>query len=132
MKLTECKPKVQQLLTKHRKIPDDIVQEFNKHFNNQPVLKATSLDKAINQLRCEMQRTLNQIGSEKTKRTQNREKKPCFDNELYDQRIMKSRERDWMKYHNSAQWKAHTRERNSFNTIVKYKNSLPPCSNTTM
>ena len=44
MQLTECKPKVQQLFTKHRKIPDDIVQEFNKDFNNQPALKATNLD----------------------------------------------------------------------------------------
>ena len=42
MQLTECKPKV-QLLTKHRKIPADIVQEFDKHFNNQPVLKETNM-----------------------------------------------------------------------------------------
>ena len=39
IQLAECKHKVQQLLTKHRKIPDDIVQEFNKHFNNQPLFK---------------------------------------------------------------------------------------------
>ena len=47
MQLTECKPKEQQLITKHRIIPDGILQEFDKHFNNQPVLKATYLDEAI-------------------------------------------------------------------------------------
>ena len=75
MQLTEHKPNVQQLFTKHRNIPDDIVQEFDKHFNNQPILKATNLDEAINQLRCEMQGTLNPIAPEKTKKdTKQKEK----------------------------------------------------------
>ena len=91
--LTEHKPKV-QLLTKHKKIPDDLVPDFDKHFNNQLVIKAANLDEAINQLRCEMQRTVNQIAPEKTRKTWNRQKKPWFDNELYDpRRIMKNRER---------------------------------------
>ena len=101
MQLTECKCKVQQLFTKYKKIPDNIVQEFHKHFNNQPVLKATNLDETIIQLRCEMQRTLDQIALEKTKKrtTENRKKKPWLDNELYDQRrIIKNRERVWLKY----------------------------------
>ena len=43
MQLPDHKSKVKHPFTKHRKIPDDIVQEFDKHFNNQPVLKATNL-----------------------------------------------------------------------------------------
>ena len=55
-------------------------------------------------------------------RIRNRNKKPWFDKELYDQRrIMKNRERVWMKYQNAAQWKAYTRERKRFNTILKFK-----------
>ena len=73
MLLTEHKLKVQQLLTKHRKILGNTVQEFDKHLNNQPVLKATNLDEAITQLRCEMQRTLNPIVPEKTKDTKQKE-----------------------------------------------------------
>ena len=34
---------------------------------------------------------------------------------------MKNRERVWLKYQNPAQWKAYTRERNRFNTMLKYK-----------
>ena len=49
IELTECKPKVLQLLTKHRRIPTDIMQGFNRHFNNQSVLETTNLDQAINQ-----------------------------------------------------------------------------------
>ena len=39
IQLTKCKPKVQQLLTKHKKKPDDIVQEFKKHFKTNHYLK---------------------------------------------------------------------------------------------
>ena len=34
---------------------------------------------------------------------------------------MKNRERVWLKYVNCAQWKSYTRERNRFNTMLKYK-----------
>ena len=34
---------------------------------------------------------------------------------------MKNRERVWLKYKNAAQWKAYTRERNRFNTMLKFK-----------
>ena len=47
IQLTERKPKVQPLLTKHRRIPIDIMQEFDKHFNNQSILETTDLDQAI-------------------------------------------------------------------------------------
>ena len=58
----------------------------------------------------------------------NRNKKPWFDKELYDQRRkVKNRERVWLRYQNAAQWKAYTGERNRFNTILKFKkpHSLP-------
>ena len=44
IQLTECKSKVKQLLTKHRRIPTDIMQGFNRHFNNHSVLETTDLD----------------------------------------------------------------------------------------
>ena len=34
---------------------------------------------------------------------------------------MKNRERVWLKYQNAAQWKSYTRERNQFNTMLKFK-----------
>ena len=122
IQLTEHKPKVQQLFTKHRKIPADIVNEFDKHFSNQSILETTQLDQAINQFRSEIQRTLDQIAPEKIMEMRNRNKKPWFDKELYDQRrIMKNRERVWLKYKNAAQSKTYTRERNRFNTMLKLK-----------
>ena len=109
---TECKPIVQQLLTKHRRIPTDIMQGFNRHLNNQSILETNDLDQALNQFRSELQRTLDQIAPEKPMKGRNRNKKPWCDKELYDQRrIMKNRERVWLKYWDAAQWKAYTRER---------------------
>ena len=122
IQLTECKPKVQQLLMKYRRIPTDIMQGFNRHFNNQSVLETTDLDQAIDQFQSELQRTLDQIAPEKLLKMRNGNKKPLFDKELYDQRrIMKNRERLWLKYQNATQWKAYTRERNRFNTMLKFK-----------
>ena len=77
--MTECKPKVQQLLTKHMRTPTDIVQEFDKHFSNQSILETTDLDQAINQFRSETQRTLDQIAPEEIMKMRNRNKKPWFD-----------------------------------------------------
>ena len=52
--------------------------------------------------------------------------KPWFDKELYDQRrIMKNRERVWLKYQNATQGKAYTRERNRSNTMLKLKKTTP-------
>ena len=72
-----------------------------------------------------MQRNLDQIAPKKTKKTLNRKKKPWFNNELYEQQKMKNRERVWLKYSNPAQWKAYTRERNKYNTLLKYRNVTP-------
>ena len=92
--LSEHKPIVQQLLTKHRRIPTDVIQGFDKHFNNQLILETSDLNQAISRFRNEIQRTLNEIAPEKLMKTRNRNKKPWFDKELYDQRrIMKNRER---------------------------------------
>ena len=77
----------------------DIMQEFDKHFNNQSILETTDLDQAINQFRSELQRTLDQIAAEKLMKMRNRNRKLWFNKELYDQRrIMKNRERVWLKY----------------------------------
>ena len=97
--LSEHKPIVQQLLTKHRRIPRDIMQGSDRHFNNQLILETSDLNQAISRLRNEIQRALNQTAPEKPMKTRNRNKKPWFDKELYDQRrIMKNRERVWLKH----------------------------------
>ena len=102
------------------------MQGFNRHFNNQSVLETTYLYQAINQFQNELQRTLDQIAPERLLKMRNRNKKPWFDKELYDQRrIMKNREQVWLKYQNTTQWKAYTRERNRFNTMLKFKNVTP-------
>ena len=55
-------------------MPTGIMQGFNRHFNNQLVLKTTDLDQAINQFRSELQRTLDQITPEKLMKMRNRNK----------------------------------------------------------
>ena len=89
--------------------------------SNQSILESSDLNQAIDIFRSELQRTLNQIALEKPMKTRN-SKKPWFDKELYDQRrIMKNRERVWLKHQDTTKWKAYTRERNRFNTMLKVK-----------
>ena len=76
IQLSEHKPIVKQLLTKHRRIPTDIMQRFDKHLNNQSILETSDLNQAIDRFRSELQRTLNQIAPEKPMKTRNRNKKP--------------------------------------------------------
>ena len=58
----------------------------------------------------------------KIAKTTNRKQKPWYDEDLKQQRtIMKNRERKWVKYHEDHLWKAYVRERNRYNTMLKFK-----------
>ena len=52
----------------------------------------------------------------------NRKPKPWYDEDLKQQRtIMKNREHKWIKYWEDHLWKAYARERNRYNTMLKFK-----------
>ena len=55
-------------------------------------------------------------------KTTNRKPKPWYDEDFKQQRtIMKNRERKWIKHHKDHLWKAFVRERNRYNTMLKFK-----------
>ena len=69
-----------------------------------------------------MLKALDDIAPLKKVTTTNRKPKPRYDEDLKQQRtIMKNRECKWMKYHEDHLWKAFVRERNRYNTILKFK-----------
>ena len=77
---------------------DETIQEFKGKFNNQPILDAEPLEDAVYQLNNQLQSTLDVIGSLITKK-RSKHKKPWYDKQLNDQRrILKNRERKWLKY----------------------------------
>ena len=69
------------------------------------------LDKASKQLNNEMLKTIDKIAPATTKAITSRHKKPWYDEDLKNQRrIMKNREREWIKYREDQHWKAFKRE----------------------
>ena len=114
----------QTITTKGRKPTKNINNIFKEKFNDKEVLKSTTLDDAINHFTKEVLKALDDIASLKKVKTANRKPKPWYDEDLKQQRtIMKNREHKWMKYHEDHLWKALVRERNRYNTVLKFKNA---------
>ena len=105
----------------YRKLTEATMTEFQQSFNNQPILDATNLEDAINQLNNQMLRNLNKVAPMKRRRSLRKVPKSWYNKDLLDQRkIMKNREQKWLKYKESHQWTAFKRERNCYNTMMKF------------
>ena len=112
----------QTITTEGRKPTKNINNIFKEKFNDKEVLKSTTLDDAINHFTKEVLKALDDIAPLKKVKTTNRKPKPWYDEDLKQQRtIMKNRECKWMKYHEDHIWKAFVRERNRYNTMLKFK-----------
>ena len=112
----------QKITTKSRKTANNINNIFKEKFNDKGILKSTTLDKAINHFTKEVLKALDDIAPLKKVKTTNRKPKPWYDEDLKKQRtIMKNREHRWIKYHEDHLWKAFVRERNRYNTMLKFK-----------
>ena len=92
-------------------LTDNKVQEFINQFNNMPILNSSNLKDATNQLNSEILRTLDKIAPKQIKKIISRIRKPWYDDDLKHQRkIVKNRERRWLKYEEQSHWEAYTRE----------------------
>ena len=112
----------QNITTKYRKSAKNINNIFKEKFCDEEILKSTTLQDAINHFTKEVLKALDDIAPLKKVKTTNRKPKPWYDEDLKQQRaIMKNREFKWMKYHDDHLWKAYVRERNRYNTVLKFK-----------
>ena len=77
----------------YRNLTKAAMKEFQQSYNNQPILDATNLKDAINQLNDQMLRNLNKVALMK-KRSMKKAPKSWFNKDLLDQRkTVKSRAR---------------------------------------
>ena len=70
----------------YRKLDKAATTEFQQSFDNQPILDATNLEDAINQLNIQMLRNLEKIAPIKRRRNVKKAPKPWFNKQLLDQR----------------------------------------------
>ena len=110
---TSMKPTEPPQYKEYRKLTTTAITEFQKNFNNQPILDATNLEDAIHQLNDQMLRNLNKVAPLKRRKSLKKAPKSWFNKDLLDQRkTVKNRERKWLKYGQQHQWTAFKRGRN--------------------
>ena len=89
---TNMKPTEALQYKEYRKLTTAAITEFQKNFNNQPILDATNLEDAIHQLNDQMLRNLNKVAPLKRRRSLKKAPKSWFNKDLLDQRkIVKNR-----------------------------------------
>ena len=90
---TSMKPTEAPQYKEYRKLTTTAITEFQKNFNNQPILDATNLEDAIHQLNDQMLRNLNKVAPLKRRRSLKKTPKSWFNKDLLAQRkIVKNRE----------------------------------------
>ena len=93
IEIINMKPMEAPQYKEYRKLTTAAITEFQKNFNNQPILDATNLEDAIHQLNDQMLRNLNQVAPLKRRRSLKKAPKSWFNKDLLDQRkIVKNRE----------------------------------------
>ena len=80
LETTHAKPKQEKRIV--WKFNDETITEFKNEFNNLPILKCNTLDKAANKLNKEMLRTIKKIAPATTKTITSRHKKPWYNEDL--------------------------------------------------
>ena len=112
METSHTKPKPKQKKKRTvQKFTDEIITQFKNESNNLPILESTILDMAVNKHNNKMVKSIEKIAPATTKTITSRYKEPWYDKDLKNKRKMiKNRERKWIKYREDQHWKAYKRE----------------------
>ena len=105
-----------------RKINENTICEFCKNFSNDLITQVTTLEEAVNTMNEEMLRILDLVAPTKEVKAKNTRPKPCYDNELKQQRkILKNRECKWFIYSEDCHWHAYKYKRNRYINMLNFK-----------
>ena len=88
------KPKPKSEIKYVHNLMDNKLQEFIDEFNTMQICNSNNVKDATDQLNTEILRTMDKIALKQVKKITSRIRKPCYDNDLIQQRqIVKNRER---------------------------------------
>ena len=105
---------------RHRNYKEFNLNSFSQEFNNNKILEQSSLKDAVWEFNEEMERTLDIIAPLEEKKKLKRKNKPQYTSQLLKQRkIVRNKERVYIKYRENHHWKAFTREQNRYNRNVR-------------
>ena len=84
-------------------------------------MQHSKLEDALEAYTKELERTLYKLAPVKERADYRKPSRPWYNTSLLEQRkIVRNRERIFNKYRLDHQWKAFTRERNRYNTMLNY------------
>ena len=107
--------------TRFRKYTDLTLENFTAMFRNEEITQHSKLEDALEAYNKELERTLDKLVPAKKKADYRKQSRPWYNASLLDQRkIVRNRERIFNHYRLDHQWKAFTRERNRYNTMLNY------------
>ena len=103
------------------KLVNNASQIIRSEWNDSKVLDAGDLETAIDAYTCESLRVKELINKSKTTKLATRKKVPWYNEQVFQQRkIVRSRERAWIKYGEQQHWLAYKRERNRYKNMISY------------
>ena len=107
--------------TRFKKYTDLTTENFSATFRNKEITQHSQLEDALEAYNTELERTLDKLVPAKKKTDYRKQSRPWYNASLLDQRkIVRNRERIFNHYRLDNQWKAFTRERNRYNTMLNY------------
>ena len=97
------------------------IDTFRNEFRNEIVMQHSNLDTIWREFDKELTRTLDKLAPPRKPRRNAKPPKPWYNSRLLGQRrIVRNREDKYIKYKQNHQWKAFTRERNRYTTMLRF------------
>ena len=115
------KPKCSNKERTIRKIDNNLIKTVGREFNQSLILDSKNLETCIEEFNKESINLMDKHFPLKKIKISNKTRVPWFDKSTRDQRkIVRNREKIWLRYNEDHQWKAYKRERNRYLNMIKY------------
>ena len=104
-----------------RKVTDTAIRQIGEHFEDTSIINASSINEAVHAYEKESERLMDKYCPMKKIKVVNKTRVPWFDDNAKTQRkIVRNRERCWLKYGENHQWTAYKRERTRYVNIIRH------------
>ena len=119
--LSLSKPHLKPIKKRVRKLNDIAIQKFADVYDANILSDEYDTNTIAIKLESELSRVLDVIAPIKEKKVHPRPLQPWFNETLRMQKkLVRNRERVWLKYQMDSTWNAYKRERNRYNFMLKY------------
>ena len=121
IEVSQNKGREQLDMQPRRPLKELTAESFKEEFNNETILQHSKLDQIWEAFNNEVRRTLDKLVPERKPKKKAKPARPWYNSRLLEQkRIVRNRENKYIKYRQDHHWKAFTRERNRYTTMLNF------------